>query len=123
MINASNDRESDKRRLLDVLKVLELLPGGYNNNTSAHEEVSEEIHTAVIGFLAMTPAKLFLVSQEDLFKETDQQNLPGTTSEYPNWSLKMKHTVEQLSSDPEVRRFCEVFRKVVERSGRNKHVV
>ncbi len=122
VINASNERESDKRRLFDVLKVLELLPEAYSDNTSAHEEVSEEILTAVIGFLAMTPAKLFLVSQEDLFKETDQQNLPGTTSEYPNWSLKMKHTVEQLSSDSEVRRFCEVFRKVVEKSGRNKHV-
>ncbi|MBW1741852.1 MAG: 4-alpha-glucanotransferase [Deltaproteobacteria bacterium] len=123
VINASNERESDKRRLLDVLKVLELLPVSYDNNKSAHEEVSGEIHTAVMGFLAMTPAKLFLVSQEDLFKETDQQNLPGTTSEYPNWSLKMKHTVEQLSSDSEVRRFCEVFGKIVERSGRNNHVV
>jgi 4-alpha-glucanotransferase len=105
-----------------VLKELALLPGTYENNTTTHGEITEEIYAAVMGFLAMTPAKLFLASQEDLFKETNQQNLPGTISEYPNWSLKMKHTVTQLNSDPELRRFCEIFGKVVERSGRKKHV-
>jgi 4-alpha-glucanotransferase len=123
VVSASDEREADKRKLVHVLKELALLPGTYENNTNTHGEITEEIHAAVMGFLAMTPAKLFLTSQEDLFKETNQQNLPGTISEYPNWSLKMKHTVTQLNSDPELRRFCEIFGKVVERSGRNKHVI
>lgn len=118
VIHASDEREADKRRLVAALKQLALLPEGCENNPNAHGEITDEIHSAVLGFLAMTPAKLFLANQEDLFMDTDQQNLPGTISEYPNWSLKMKHTVEQLNSDPELRRFCEVFGKVVERSGR-----
>ena len=34
----------------------------------------------VAGFLALTPARLFLSSQEDLFKETEQQNIPGISN-------------------------------------------
>jgi 4-alpha-glucanotransferase len=123
VISASEEREADKRKLVAVLKDLELLPADYEYDTSTCGEMTDYIHAAVMGFLAMTPAKLFLASQEDLFKETDQQNVPGTISEYPNWSLKMKHTVEQLNNDPELKRFCEIFGKVVERSGRNKPVI
>jgi 4-alpha-glucanotransferase len=122
VISASAEREADKRKLVGVLKTLALLPEGYEYDTDPYGEMSDEVHAAVMHFLAMTPAKLFLTSQEDLFRETDQQNLPGTISEYPNWSLKTKFTVKQLNSDPELRRFCEIFGKVVERSGRYKHV-
>ena len=123
VLSASDDREADKGRLVTVLKELGLLSGAYENDVDPYAEMTQEIHAAVMGFLAITPAKLLVISLEDLCKEAAQQNLPGTISEYPNWSLKTKHTVKQLRSDPEVRRFCEVFRKVVERSGRNKHVV
>jgi 4-alpha-glucanotransferase len=123
VISASAERETDKKKLVAVLKALGLLPGGYAYTWNAREEMTDEVYTAIMGFLAMTPAKLFLVSCEDLFKETDQQNMPGTISEYPNWSLKMKHTVRELWRDPELRRFSEIFGKVVGRSGRNKHVI
>jgi len=38
--------------------------------------------------------------QEDLTKETEQQNLPGTTWQYPNWKRKMRYTIEELESSP-----------------------
>ena len=50
----------------------------------------------MIGFLASTPSQLLVVNQEDLTKELHQQNLPGTTWQYPNWSRKMRFTVEEL---------------------------
>ncbi len=74
----------------------------------------------MVSFLALTPGKLFILSQEDLFKETEQQNLPGTTVEYPNWSTKMKYTVEQLRRDPKARTFCDMFRAVIRKAGRNR---
>ena len=40
---------------------------------------------------------LLLLNQEDLTKETEQQNLPGSTAEYPNWQRKMRATIEELS--------------------------
>lgn len=123
VVCASAQRETDKKKLVAVLKTLGLLPGGYAYTSNANEEMTDDVHAALMGFLAMTPAKLFLASLEDLFKETEQQNMPGTISEYPNWSLKMKHTVEKLGCDPEPRKYGEIFGRIVERSGRNRHKI
>jgi 4-alpha-glucanotransferase len=120
VIKASNEREADKGKLIALLQELGLLPAGIDRNARAYPEVTGEIHNAVISFLAMTPAKLFILNQEDLFKEADQQNLPGTTIEYPNWSMKMQYTVEQLRSDPKAKTFCDMFRTIISKSGRNR---
>ena len=49
-----------------------------------------------IGFLLSTPCSLAVINQEDLTGETDQQNLPGSTWQYPNWRRKMKIAVEDF---------------------------
>ncbi len=49
-----------------------------------------------IDFLLSTPCSLAVVNQEDLTGETEQQNLPGSTWQYPNWRRKMKIAVEQF---------------------------
>jgi 4-alpha-glucanotransferase len=122
-MKASDEREADKEKLLALLHNLSLLPGDGSRNGSAYPEITGEVHNAVVAFLAMTPAKLLILSQEDLFKEADQQNLPGTTVEYPNWSIKMRYTVEQLRTDPKAKAFCEMFRTVISKSGRNRRTL
>ena len=119
VIRAAAEREADKRKMTAVFQDLNLLPEDFDENESVYAKVTGEIHNAVVGFLALTPAKLFILSQEDLFKDPDQQNLPGSTSEYPNWSLKMKYTVEELRSG-KASEFCDMFRNWIDRSGRNK---
>ena len=59
-----------------------------------------------------------VVNQEDLTKELHQQNLPGTTWQYPNWSRKMKYTVEELRTHQTARDFTAMFRHWLERTGR-----
>ena len=49
-----------------------------------------------LGFLLSTPCVLAVVNQEDLTGETEQQNLPGSTWQYPNWRRKMKIAVEDF---------------------------
>ena len=49
-------------------------------------------------FLLSTPCALAIVNQEDLTGETDQQNLPASTWQYPNWRRKMKVAVEDLET-------------------------
>ncbi len=49
-----------------------------------------------IGFLLSTPCEVAIVNQEDLTGEIEQQNLPGSTWQYPNWRRKMKVAVEDL---------------------------
>ena len=73
---------------------------------------------AVVGFLALTPSQLLAINQEDLTKELHQQNLPGTTWQYPNWGRKMRFTVEQLRTDPEARAYADMLRNWVIESGR-----
>ena len=65
--------------------------------------VTPELHRAFIGFLVSTPAKLVVLNQEDLFLEMNQQNLPGTTDQYPNWKRKMRYSLEDLIRQPEAR--------------------
>ena len=51
-----------------------------------------------IGFLLSTPCVLAVVNEEDLTGETEQQNLPGSTWQYPNWRRKMKIPVEEFAA-------------------------
>jgi 4-alpha-glucanotransferase len=113
------EREADKENLLGLLQRLGLLPEDSPKQAKAYPEVTGELHNAVIGFLSLTPAKLFVLTQEDLFNEADQQNLPGTTIEYPNWSLKMRYSVEELRQDTKAKAYCQMFRTWIERSGRD----
>ena len=61
---------------------------------------------------------MLAINQEDLTKEMAQQNLPGTTWQYPNWGRKMRFTVEQLRSDPEARGYTAMFRNWIVETGR-----
>jgi 4-alpha-glucanotransferase len=54
-----------------------------------------------------------------LTKEIDQQNLPATTHQYPNWRRKMKFTVEQLHEDQHAHDFAQMLHHWLERSGRS----
>ncbi|MBK9170269.1 MAG: 4-alpha-glucanotransferase [Bryobacterales bacterium] len=111
-------RAKDKQHMLDALHAGNLLPEWHSRDARALPELTGEIHNAVIGFLASTPSRLLLINQEDLTKESRQQNLPGTTWQYPNWSRKMKYTVEELTTAHAARDFTEMFCNWLDRTGR-----
>jgi 4-alpha-glucanotransferase len=112
------DRSREKQKMLDLFLNLKLLPEWFPRNANDVRELTGELHNAIVGFLASTPSKLMVLNQEDLLKETEQQNLPGSTSEYPNWRRKMKCTVEELWDSPEIQAFTRMFRGWLERTGR-----
>ncbi len=113
-----DERARQKQRMLDLLHGLQLLPEWFARNARDVPELSGELHNAIVGFLASTNSKLMALNQEDLLKETEQQNLPGSTAEYRNWSRKMKCTVEELWASAEVRAFTQMLRAWLERTGR-----
>ena len=80
--------------------------------------LTPELHQAALLFILKTPCRLALISFEDLFMDTRQQNLPGTTSEHPNWVTKTKFTIQELKNHPEAVRKASEFRRLVEESGR-----
>jgi 4-alpha-glucanotransferase len=112
------ERIVEKQRMLDLLIGLKMLPDWFPRNARDVPELTGELHNAIVGFLASTPSKLMVLNQEDLLKETEQQNLPGSTAEYPNWRRKMKCTVEELWGSPEIQAFTHMFRTWLERTGR-----
>jgi 4-alpha-glucanotransferase len=116
--NQIEERHRDKAQLLNALIRDGLLPQDFPRDAANWTELTGELHNAVIGYLASTPSMLLLLNQEDLTKETEQQNLPGTTWQYPNWKRKMRYSIEELETSPEAGDFERMFRGWLERTGR-----
>lgn len=57
---------------------------------------------ACLALLGTSAAHMVLVNLEDLWGETQPQNIPGTRDEYPNWRHKARHPLEEFSTSPEV---------------------
>jgi 4-alpha-glucanotransferase len=57
---------------------------------------------AAMSWLAASPASMTLVNLEDLWLETELQNLPGTSEERPNWTRKARYSLEQLQTNASV---------------------
>ena len=113
-----SDREHDKQKMLDVFSKLDLIPPGYPLNAWAIPEFTGELHYAAIGFLTSTPSQLMVLNQEDLFKEADQQNLPASTEQYPNWRHKMQVSMEELTTLPSAQDCTAMYRAWIEKTGR-----
>jgi 4-alpha-glucanotransferase len=111
-------RKRDKQKMLDVLFALNLLPPDFPRSASDLPDLLGEMHNAIVGFLAMAPSQMLLINQEDLTKEVHQQNVPGTTWQYPNWGRKIGYSLEQLKSHAPVRDFAAMFRHWIIKSGR-----
>jgi 4-alpha-glucanotransferase len=111
-------RTADKEKILQRLAASGLLEARKTPVSGAYPELTRNIQSAVIGLLMSSAAKLVVVSQEDLFRDTRQQNVPGTIAEYPSWSMKMAYTVEELRQDRHVGECARMFRRWVIRTGR-----
>jgi 4-alpha-glucanotransferase len=110
------NRHIEKQRMLDALHAERLLPNDYPRYAREVPEIDGPLHNAIVAFLAQTPSALLLLNQEDLTKETEQQNLPGSTSQYPNWCRKMKFQLEELRTA--AAGYTAMFRHHLERTGR-----
>lgn len=115
--NQIEDRKGEKQRMLDMLHSENLLPLEYPRNAELVPDLDGTLHNAVIGFLAQVPSMILLLNQEDFTKETQQQNLPGSTAQYPNWQRKMRAKIEDLRS-PSWQGYANMFRDQLVRTGR-----
>jgi len=61
-------------------------------------------------FLARTPSRLVAVQAEIMLDMMDQQNLPGTTTEYPNWRIRLPETSDTLTMNSDIVRVAEIMR-------------
>ncbi len=69
----------------------------------APEETDRAVDGAV-DFVAQSPGSLALVPLEDIAGLTEQPNLPGTTSEHPNWRRRFDLPADEILQTADARR-------------------
>jgi 4-alpha-glucanotransferase len=88
------DRSKLKESLIAFLQRQgELAPG---------DQSAQSVLGAVLAWLGRSPAPMVLVNLEDLWLETQPQNIPGTGEEYPNWRHKARYSLEEFGRMPRV---------------------
>lgn len=106
------ERAQDRARLRVALERQNLLPPDINVHSISVSEMTPELSRAVHLYLARSPAQVMMVQMEDVFAQTNQVNMPGsTTSQYPNWRYKLVLNLEDWSSDPRFQALTETLRQ------------
>lgn len=90
-----HERERDKKLILSALRSQGLFP----DDREAITDMTPDLCLAIYRYLARTPCKLLLVSLDDVIGTLDQQNLPGTLDEHPNWIQKTPVSLETILND------------------------
>jgi 4-alpha-glucanotransferase len=101
--------QAEKERRAAIRQGLEqtLPPEERGRGAKTDEALLRELLEA----LAKSPARLVIASLEDLWQETEPQNVPGTNTERPNWQRKARFSFEEFSTRADV---IEILRRVNE---------
>jgi len=97
---ARSARAAERRQLLQALADEALLPDGLSPANADHIAWTPELALAVHQYIARTRSLLCMVQMDDLAGEAQQANLPGSTTQYPNWRRRLARTLEDLFADP-----------------------
>jgi len=92
---SKRNREKLKAALVGFLKKQRLLK---NRNPQL-----PEIVRAVLAWLRNSDSETILINLEDLWLEKRPQNVPGTSTERPNWRRKGRLRLEQIVGDANLR--------------------
>ncbi|MDQ4133094.1 MAG: 4-alpha-glucanotransferase [Actinomycetota bacterium] len=72
----------------------------------------EEMIAATYAALAQSPSWLLTASLDDALAVEERPNVPGTTNEeWPNWSIALPVTLEEVPDRPLPRRLAEILRR------------
>jgi 4-alpha-glucanotransferase len=91
---------------VEALQGRGLLPEGVSFDPGAKNCCPPEFREAVLTYLAQSEAALLEVRLEEIFGAPEQQNLPGTKKEHPNWRVKLPLPLDQMEQNPEPARLA-----------------
>lgn len=91
-------RNKERRKIIELLN----LKGYFNEKEPITEDsiYDSEIAYYFYKLLSESPSKIVLASIYDMLGESDQPNMPGTTTQYPNWSLRLSVPIEEIENHP-----------------------
>ena len=93
------ERAAARERLLRALRAASLWPA----DDSRVPEFSDRLARAVHAYLGRTRSALVTVQLEDMIGMLEPVNVPGTSSEYSNWTRRMTASATDIFSRAEVR--------------------
>jgi (1->4)-alpha-D-glucan 1-alpha-D-glucosylmutase len=96
---ALQSREADKARLLEAVAPYREAASGAGEVLLKHPHVhadDEAISLSAHAMLASTPCAMVSVTLDDLLGAIEQQNIPGTIHEHPNWRRKAGALIEDF---------------------------
>jgi 4-alpha-glucanotransferase len=70
-----------------------------------------EVAEAAYEALATSPSRLLAATLEDALGVPERPNKPGTTTEWPNWSLALPASLEEVRRDPRPARLAAALRR------------
>jgi len=73
-----------------------LLQAGFVANPAIPDKLDADAVAAIVGFVGATPTPLMLLPLEDALMLADQPNLPGTTTQHPNWRRLLNRDITGL---------------------------
>lgn len=73
--------------------------------------LSDDVVLSMHELLARSPARLRLATLEDLCCSVDRPNVPGTTTEHPNWRRRLPLRIDHLDRSALVRASVRAFRE------------
>lgn len=108
---ARADRRADRFALVEAMSRVGLWFVESENfesqiNGALPPKMIEKIYT----YLAQAPCQVFLVQLEDVLRQAEQMNMPGTCDEYPNWRFKLPKTIEELDSDGDMEKIANILK-------------
>lgn len=91
---AVDEARSERERMRHGILAALGLPGDASPST---------VLEALLAWLAAGPARSLIVNLEDLWLESRPQNVPGTTTERPNWRRHAAHDIDEVRASAGVR--------------------
>jgi 4-alpha-glucanotransferase len=98
-------RVADRERLLDAMAAAGVRPRW------PVDQFEPDFSGAVHAYLAATQAALVAVQAEDLLDMSDPVNVPGTSTEYPNWRRKLDADLAAIITGPNAQPLLEAVRR------------
>lgn len=105
LADARATRDVERALLLDTLVAHGDLGAGERDDDTA-------VIVAANRYLAATPCAIVMAGLDDVLAERAPVNVPGTSTQYPNWRRKLGMDVDALASDDRLSRLCTVLREL-----------
>ena len=103
------DRMQERVRLLLAVQHAGLLTADAVAEAGTAAVLPPQVVEAIHAFMASTPSQIMMVQLEDVLGEIEQVNMPGTTSQHPNWCRKLPLALKAIDADPNFDRLARTL--------------